>query len=139
MMYAVTLSLTLLHAATFAGDYPQWRGPGRDGVVHDSPPLAESWPEAGPKLLWKSEPVPGGQDGGFSSPSISDGKVYILAQRCPEYPFQINQKLLDELHYPAPDMPQDLIDRAVALEVAPNPDALKMALKGIAVAQPGIL
>ncbi|HEX3727439.1 MAG TPA: PilT/PilU family type 4a pilus ATPase [Pirellulales bacterium] len=34
---------------------------------------------------------------------------------------------------------QDLIDRAVALEVAPNPDALKMALKGIAVSQPGIL
>jgi twitching motility protein PilT len=34
---------------------------------------------------------------------------------------------------------RDLIDRAVALEVAPNPDALKMALKGIAVSQPGIL
>ena len=34
---------------------------------------------------------------------------------------------------------QDLIDRSVALEVAPNPDALKMSLKGIAVAQPGIL
>jgi len=33
----------------------------------------------------------------------------------------------------------DLIDRSVALEVAPNPDALKMALKGIAVSQPGIL
>jgi twitching motility protein PilT len=34
---------------------------------------------------------------------------------------------------------KDLIDRSVALEVAPNPDALKMALKGIAVSQPGIL
>jgi len=33
----------------------------------------------------------------------------------------------------------DLIDRSVALEVAPNPDALKMSLKGIAVSQPGIL
>jgi twitching motility protein PilT len=31
------------------------------------------------------------------------------------------------------------IDRATALEVAPNPDALKMALKGIKVAAPGIL
>ncbi len=31
------------------------------------------------------------------------------------------------------------IDRATALEVAPNPEALKMALKGIKVAQPGIL
>ena len=34
---------------------------------------------------------------------------------------------------------RDLIDRATALEVAPNVDALKMALKGIEVAQPGIL
>ncbi len=33
----------------------------------------------------------------------------------------------------------ELIDRAVALEVAPNVEALKMALKGIDVSQPGIL
>jgi twitching motility protein PilT len=33
----------------------------------------------------------------------------------------------------------DLIDRAVALEVAPNTDALKMALKGMSVSTPGIL
>jgi twitching motility protein PilT len=32
-----------------------------------------------------------------------------------------------------------LIDRAQAFEVAPNVDALKMALKGISVSQPGIL
>jgi twitching motility protein PilT len=31
------------------------------------------------------------------------------------------------------------VDRATALEVAPNPEVLKMALKGIKVAQPGIL
>ena len=33
----------------------------------------------------------------------------------------------------------DLIDRPTAFEVAPNPDALKMALKGINVSQPGII
>jgi twitching motility protein PilT len=32
-----------------------------------------------------------------------------------------------------------LIDRPTAFEVAPNPDALKMALKGINVSSPGIL
>jgi twitching motility protein PilT len=31
------------------------------------------------------------------------------------------------------------IERAVAFEVAPSPEALKMALKGITIAQPGIL
>jgi len=34
---------------------------------------------------------------------------------------------------------KDLIDRATAFEVAPNVDALKMALKGISVRTPGIL
>jgi twitching motility protein PilT len=32
-----------------------------------------------------------------------------------------------------------MIDRATAFEVAPNPEALKMALKGIEVSEPGIL
>jgi twitching motility protein PilT len=32
-----------------------------------------------------------------------------------------------------------LIDRATAFEVAPNVEALKMALKGIEVKEPGIL
>ena len=32
-----------------------------------------------------------------------------------------------------------LIDRPTAFEVAPNPDALKMALKGIEVKDPGII
>jgi twitching motility protein PilT len=31
------------------------------------------------------------------------------------------------------------IDRGTAFEVAPSPEALKMALKGITLAQPGIL
>jgi twitching motility protein PilT len=34
---------------------------------------------------------------------------------------------------------QNLINQATALEVAPNPEALRMVLKGITVAQPGIL
>jgi len=34
---------------------------------------------------------------------------------------------------------RDMIDRPTAFEVAPNPEALKMALKGIEVRDPGIL
>jgi twitching motility protein PilT len=33
----------------------------------------------------------------------------------------------------------ELIDRPTAFQVAPNKEALKMALKGIHVSQPGIL
>ena len=34
---------------------------------------------------------------------------------------------------------KQLIDREVALQVAPNREALKMALKGIQVKEPGII
>ena len=62
-----------------------------------------------------------------------------------------DNKLADAIRIGAADGMQDftmslkqliddqLIDRPTAFEVAPNPDALKMALKGINVAQPGII
>jgi twitching motility protein PilT len=63
----------------------------------------------------------------------------------------MDNKLADAIRMGAPDGMQDftmslkqliddqLIDRPTAFEVAPNPDALNMALKGINVSQPGIL
>jgi twitching motility protein PilT len=62
-----------------------------------------------------------------------------------------DSKLSDAIRIGAADGMQDftmslkqliddgLIDRPTAFEVAPNPDALKMALKGINVSQPGII
>jgi twitching motility protein PilT len=62
-----------------------------------------------------------------------------------------DQKLADAIRIGAEEGMQDFtmalkelvesqkIDRATAMEFAPNPEALKMALKGIQVSQPGIL
>jgi outer membrane protein assembly factor BamB len=69
-----------------ARDWPQWRGPNRDGVATASPKLLDSWPKEGPKLLWKSDPIPstfgeGGRladGGGSSSPIVYDGKVFVF-------------------------------------------------------------
>ena len=48
-----------------ANEWNQWRGPTRDGVDPNSPPLLDTWPEKGPKLVWKSDiKVPNGRDGG---------------------------------------------------------------------------
>ncbi len=52
--------------------WPQWRGPRRDGVS-DEKGLLQSWPEGGPKLLWKASPI----GKGYSSPVISAGTIYI--------------------------------------------------------------
>ncbi len=71
------VAATLLQSITFASDWPQWRGPLRDGSSSSSAPLAESWPEEGPKLLWESEIVPSGDDGGFGSPVVAGGQVYL--------------------------------------------------------------
>jgi outer membrane protein assembly factor BamB len=57
-------------------DWPQWRGPHSDGIAPDCPQL--SWPATGPKLLWKSEVIPGNLNGGFGSVSIANQRVYVF-------------------------------------------------------------
>jgi len=58
-----------------AHDWPQWRGPNRDGIAPGDG-LLTSWPKEGPPLLWK---VKGG--GGYSASSIADGRLITLVQR----------------------------------------------------------
>jgi len=47
-----------------AADWPQWRGPNRNGAATAGPRLLDAWPEAGAKLMWQSQPIPGLPDGG---------------------------------------------------------------------------
>ncbi|MEM9479636.1 MAG: PQQ-binding-like beta-propeller repeat protein [Verrucomicrobiota bacterium] len=75
---AVTLLLLLSLQHLLATDWPQWRGPQRNGVSLDTHSLANKFSESGPKLLWKSEEeIPSNDDGGFGSPIVVDGKVYL--------------------------------------------------------------
>lgn len=62
---------------TFASDWNQWRGPNRDGLAEHSPTLRDSLPEQGLQAAWISETVPSAGNGGWSSPVIADGKVYL--------------------------------------------------------------
>jgi len=52
--------------------WPQWRGPRRDGISQEKG-LLPSWPQDGPKLLWKTD----GLGKGWSSPIIVGERVYI--------------------------------------------------------------
>lgn len=56
-----------------AADWPQWRGPNRDGLCTEMG-LLKSWPEEGPELLWELT----GLGPGFSSLSIVDGRLYTM-------------------------------------------------------------
>ena len=78
---AFVLGFTLITAARAADatskrpDWPQWRGPNRDGVSVEKG-LLESWPDAGPKLLWQGE----GLGKGMASVAISGETIYTLGQ-----------------------------------------------------------
>ena len=61
----------LLNIQVLAADWPQWRGPNRDGKSSETG-LMKKWPEGGPKLLWSIE----GLGTGFSTVSIADGLLY---------------------------------------------------------------
>src|SRR5262245_30058064 len=62
--------LALLIQNTGAQQWPQWRGPNRDGLVSSfSPPV--KWPE---KLTQKWKTSVGG---GYSSPIVSESKIYV--------------------------------------------------------------
>lgn len=57
-----------------AVDWPQWRGPQRNGVSTESGLLKE-WPGEGPKLLWQARDI----GRGYSTPAVAGGRIYLLS------------------------------------------------------------
>jgi len=63
--------LLLLAAASQADDWPQWRGPNRDGVWAETA-ILQSFPSDGLKVRWRAKVGPG-----WSSPVVAKGRVYL--------------------------------------------------------------
>lgn len=59
-----------------SADWPQWRGPARDGISKETGLLTQ-WPQAGPPLAWKAA----GLGSGLSSLAIVDGKIYTMGDK----------------------------------------------------------
>ncbi len=100
-------------AAAAAADWPQWRGPHRDGKSADTGLLKE-WPKDGPKLLWKIDTL----GGGYAAPAVVGDRVYVLGGEsardiAPEYLICLNVADGKEVW------------RAVLNEHPTGPDALK--------------
>ena len=66
----VLLSL-LFAVSTRADDWPQWRGPTRDGVWTEQGVL-KTFPPGGLKIRWRTAVGPG-----FSSPIVAQGRVFL--------------------------------------------------------------
>lgn len=67
----LTLAALAISIPTFAADWPQWRGPKRDGKT-TSPGANLDWNAKKPTHLWTMD----GMGKGYASVSIVDGKLY---------------------------------------------------------------
>ena len=72
----VAAGCALFALAGAAADWPQWRGPHRDGVSQETGLLKE-WPREGPKLLWQLNDI--GE--GYSTPAVVGARLYLLSSR----------------------------------------------------------
>lgn len=62
-------------SAATTTDWPQWRGPNRDGISNETG-LLKSWPDDGPPVAFQAE----GLGGGFSSVAISAGRLFTMGK-----------------------------------------------------------
>ena len=65
------ITLVLFGINAFAADWPQWRGPGRDGIWRETG-LIEKFEKSQLPVVWRRE-----IGGGYSGPTVSNGRVYI--------------------------------------------------------------
>ncbi len=71
-LMTAAIALLLSQSATlWADDWPQWRGPNRDGIWRETGTL-QKFPPGGLKTRWR---VPAGW--GFASPVVARGRVYL--------------------------------------------------------------
>jgi len=67
------LAFCLIASVVIAADWPQFRGPNRDGISPEAAVL-KSWPASGPKVLWK---VPIGE--GYSQVVSAKGRLFTFS------------------------------------------------------------
>ena len=78
LISACSLLVFAMSSVAGSAEWRQWRGDERNGVAAKSPALRTSLPTDGLKPLWVSESMAAGNDGGWGSPVIADGKAYVF-------------------------------------------------------------
>src|SRR5262249_51414288 len=67
----VTLALTMVVTSVRADDWPQWRGPNRDGVWRETG-ILKTLPAGGLQYRWRAR-----IGTGYSGPVVAQGRVYV--------------------------------------------------------------
>lgn len=76
--------------AATASDWPQWRGPERNGISKETGLLKE-WPAAGPPLLWQVKDA----GLGYSTPAVVGDWLYLLGNKGNDNEFVQARAVLD--------------------------------------------
>src|SRR5438093_390618 len=71
-LLTISLACIVLQRPAEADDWPQWRGPHRDGISAEKG-WSTHWPAGGPKQLWKAK-----AGVGYSSMAVSNGRLYTM-------------------------------------------------------------
>jgi outer membrane protein assembly factor BamB len=64
------------NSGSSTSDWPQWRGPHRNGISQESG-LLKQWPAEGPKLLWQVDDI----GDGYSTPAVVGTRIYLMSNR----------------------------------------------------------
>src|ERR1019366_7553216 len=72
----IALGLWLGPPVLPAADWPQWRGPQRNGISAETGLLKE-WPKEGPPLVWQVKDI----GTGYSTPAVVGDRLYLLSNQ----------------------------------------------------------
>jgi outer membrane protein assembly factor BamB len=73
---ALLVSVIALNAQSSSVDWPQWRGPDRNGISKETGLLAQ-WPRSGPPVAWSAAML----GAGYGSIAVQGDRVYVQGMR----------------------------------------------------------
>ena len=76
IVLGIALGLWLEPLVLPAADWPQWRGPQRNGISAETGLLKE-WPKEGPPLVWQVKDI----GTGYSTPAVVGDRLYLLSNQ----------------------------------------------------------
>lgn len=113
--------LLIISKVCLIAEWPQWRGPARDGksiISFQKKKLTE------PILLWESETIPSGDEGGFGS-VVSDGKNAYLSivwhRDVPTETRTISDLFLRKFGARKINLPNEIVEKAERDRLSLNP------------------
>jgi outer membrane protein assembly factor BamB len=76
LCYSATSVTKSANLGASTSDWPQWRGPQRNGISQERG-LLKQWPAEGPKLLWQVNDI----GDGYSTPAVVGTRIYLMSNR----------------------------------------------------------